>query len=368
MTTTGELQRRLGSARERLAAAGASGLVVGPGADLRYLCGHDVHLNERITALVVRADDEPVLVTPTLERSLAAGSPVGELGIEVAGWDETDDPYAAIAARITGPGVLVSDRMWAQHVFGLQCAIGAPVTDGGALMAGLRAVKSPEEVESLRAAAHAIDSVHDAIGQWLRPGRTEREVAADLDAAIRAAGHARVDFVIVGSGPNGASPHHDAGDRTIEAGDLVVVDIGGTMPDGYCSDSTRTYLAGGGPTAEVGDLYRLLQRAQQAARDSVRAGVPAEQVDAAARALIADGGYGAQFIHRTGHGIGLETHEPPYIVEGNAQPLAAGTALSVEPGIYLDGRFGARIEDIVVATETGVDVLNRTTRELRVVG
>ncbi|WP_153503722.1 M24 family metallopeptidase [Cumulibacter manganitolerans] len=367
MTTTGELQARLARCREQTAAGGFAAFVAGPGAELRYLCGHDVHLNERLTALIVPADGDPVLLTPVLERSLALASPVADLGLDVLAWAETEDPYPLIAGLVPGGRVAVSERMWAQHVFGLQRA-GLRVTGGGALMSALRAVKSAEEVASLRAAARAIDSVHAGIERWLRPGRTETAVAADLHAAIRDAGHAQVDFVIVASGPHGANPHHEPGDRAVEAGDMVVVDIGGTMPDGYCSDSTRTYVVGGDPSKEMTAMYDVLRAAQQAARDTVRAGVSAERVDAAARDVITAGGYGAAFIHRTGHGIGLETHEEPYIVGGNHAPLAAGSAFSIEPGIYLDGRFGARIEDIVVATGTGIDVLNATTRELRVVG
>lgn len=368
MTTTDELRRRLDRARQLLASSGQAAFVASPGADLRYLCGHDVHLNERITALVVRANAEPVLVTPVLEKAVALHSPIGALGLDVATWNETDDPYALINELAGGPSIAVSERMWAQHMFGMHAAGEVSLSSGADLMADLRAVKSAEEIESLRRAAHTIDSVHHDMDRWLRAGRTENEVAADLRAAILDAGHATVDFVIVGSGPNGASPHHDASDRVIETGDMVVVDIGGTLPDGYCSDSTRTYLAGGAPTDEMATMYDVLYRAQQAARDAVRAGVSAQSVDRAARDVISEAGYGDQFIHRTGHGIGLETHEPPYIVEGNSAPLAAGSAFSVEPGIYLDGRFGARIEDIVVATESGIDVLNKSARELRVVG
>jgi Xaa-Pro aminopeptidase len=206
--------------------------------------------------------------------------------------------------------------------------------------------------------------VHARVGEWLRVGRTEAQVGADIAAAILAEGHVAVDFTIVGSGPNGASPHHELSDRTIEAGDLVVVDIGGMTATGYRSDCTRTYVVGGVPEASVAEWYGVLQAAQEAATAAVRPGVTAEDVDAAARRVIDEAGWGEHFIHRTGHGIGLDTHEAPYIVEGNALPLQPGMAFSVEPGIYLAGRCGARIEDIVVCTDDGVRILDNGPREL----
>jgi Xaa-Pro aminopeptidase len=202
------------------------------------------------------------------------------------------------------------------------------------------------------------------MAEWLRVGRTEAEVGADIAAAIIDEGHVSVDFVIVGSGPNGASPHHELSDRTIEAGDLVVVDLGGGTPTGYRSDCTRTYVVGRSPGPEVAEWYGVLQAAQKAATDAVRPGVTAEAIDAAARTVIADAGWGEHFIHRTGHGIGLDTHEAPYVVAGNELPLEPGMAFSVEPGIYLAGRYGARIEDIVVCTDDGVRILNGGPREL----
>jgi Xaa-Pro aminopeptidase len=226
--------------------------------------------------------------------------------------------------------------------------------------------KNAAEVAALRQAGAAIDRVHARVPGWLRPGRTEREVGADIAEAIVAEGHARTDFVIVGSGPNAASPHHELSERLLRPGDAVVVDIGGTMPSGYCSDSTRTYAIGE-PPAEFTAYYQVLYDAQEAACVAVRPGVTAESVDAAAREPITRAGFGAAFFHRTGHGIGLEAHEDPYIVAGNSEPLEPGMAFSVEPGIY-PGPHGARIEDIVVCTEDGYERLNHTPRELVVIG
>jgi Xaa-Pro aminopeptidase len=234
----------------------------------------------------------------------------------------------------------------------------------GPVLTGLRIRKSPEEIAALRRAGKAIDRVHERMAEWLRPGRTEAQVGRDIAEAIVAEGHASVEFVIVGSGPNGASPHHELSDRVIERGDPVVVDIGGITAEGYCSDCTRTYVAGGQPDEEFTRYYQVLARAQQAACAAVRPGVSAQSIDAAAREVITDAGYGEYFVHRTGHGIGLEAHEEPYLVAGNAEPLAAGMAFSVEPGIYLPGRHGARIEDIVACTSTGVDSLNVARRDL----
>jgi Xaa-Pro aminopeptidase len=236
--------------------------------------------------------------------------------------------------------------------------IASPVVDR------LRMVKSAAEVEELALAGAAIDRVHARMADWLRVGRTEAEVGADIAAAIIEEGHTGVDFTIVGSGPNGASPHHELSGRTVQAGDLVVVDIGGETATGYRSDCTRTYVVGGSPSAEVAEWYAVLQAAQEASVASVRPGVTAEDVDAAARRVIDDAGWGEHFIHRTGHGIGLDTHEAPYIVEGNTIPLVPGMAFSVEPGIYLAGQCGARIEDIVVCTEDGVRNLDNGPREL----
>jgi Xaa-Pro aminopeptidase len=234
-----------------------------------------------------------------------------------------------------------------------------------AALRGLRMRKSPAEVAALREAGAAIDRVHAQVAGWLRPGRTERAVGADIAEAIVAEGHARADFVIVGSGPNAASPHHELSGRVLRPGDAVVVDIGGTMPSGYCSDCTRTYAIGE-PPAGFTAYYSVLKDAQEAACAAVKPGVSAEAVDAAARGPITAAGYGESFFHRTGHGIGLETHEDPYIVAGNAEPLDAGMAFSVEPGIY-PGPHGARIEDIVVCTDDGAERMNRGTRELIVV-
>jgi Xaa-Pro aminopeptidase len=325
------------------------------------------HESERLTCLVVPADGPPILIVPRLELRGAHASPAGALDLEIIGWDETDDPYALVARRLGSVAAVgLSDRMWALMVLRLRAALPTVRQELASLaLRDLRARKSPAEVAALRAAAEAIDRVHAQVPGWLRPGRTEAEVAADISEAILAEGHATADFAIVGSGPNGASPHHTASGRVLQRGDTVVVDIGGTMPTGYCSDCTRTYAIGAVP-AEVAEYYQVLKDAQAAACAAVRPGVTAAAVDAAARMPISAAGYGEYFVHRTGHGIGLETHEDPYIVAGNAETLQAGHAFSVEPGIY-PGPSGARIEDIVVCTTDGCERLNQVSRELIVV-
>jgi Xaa-Pro aminopeptidase len=341
---------------------------VTPGPDLTYLTGYRAIALERLTCLVVPSSGDPVLVAPGLEVPAASASPLGQLDISIQGWAETDDPYAMVSDLSSGAEVVaLSDSMTAAAVLRLRDAMPTARQQlAGPILRELRMIKSSVEVEHLRRAGQAIDRVHEQVPGLLRPGRSEREVGEDIAEAIIEAGHVTVDFVIVASGPNGASPHHELSDRLLDVGDTVVVDIGGTMPSGYCSDSTRTYAIGYAPDDFVA-YYEVLQDAQRLAVESVRPGVTAESVDAVARSTITEAGYGDHFIHRTGHGIGLETHEDPYIVEGNVEPLREGMVFSVEPGIYLPDQHGARIEDIVVVTETGVDSLNNTTHDLVVV-
>ncbi len=355
------VERAAGAAAD----AGLAALLLTPGPDLRYLTGYDAHQLERLTCLAVPADRAPFMVVPRLELPAAQASPAGGMGFEIVPWDETDDPYALVAKRLgalSGP-VGLSDRMWALMVLRFRETLPGVGQELASLaLGGLRVRKTPAEVSALREAGAAIDRVHTRVPGWLRAGRTERQVAADIADAIIQEGHARVDFTIVGSGPNAASPHHEVSDRVLQRGDAVVVDIGGTMPSGYCSDCTRTYVIGEAPP-DFAAYYRVLRDAQQAAFAAVQPGVSAEAVDAAARRPIAADGYGEYFVHRTGHGIGLETHEDPYIVSGNAEPLQPGMAFSIEPGIY-PGPHGARIEDIVICTGQGGERLNNVSREL----
>ncbi|HWC79251.1 MAG TPA: Xaa-Pro peptidase family protein [Pseudonocardiaceae bacterium] len=363
------LRARLERAAAAAARAGVDALLIAPGSDLRYLLGAEGGSFERLTCLVLPAagtDGTPALVVPKLEAPGYAQVPTDELGVELVTWVDGEDPFRLANAR-TGSAkrVAVSDMAPALHAFGLRDdRPEVAQVLAGPVLRELRMRKDAAEVAALRKAGAAIDRVHARVGEWLRPGRTEAEVGADIAAAIVAEGHTVAEFVIVGSAANGASPHHELSDRVIEAGDVVVVDIGGPIAEGYNSDSTRTYVLGEPSQADVRDTYAVLQAAQAAAVAAVRPGATAESIDAAARTVIAEAGFGEYFIHRTGHGIGLDVHEEPYIVGGNTIALEPGMAFSVEPGIYQAGRWGARIEDIVVVTEDGVESVNNQPHDL----
>lgn len=353
-------------AADTASTVGLGAIVVTPGANLRYLTGYDAVPLERITALVIRADGDPFLLVPRLEKLAALASPVHALDLRVITWDETDDPYRMIADATSGiKAIGIADDMTADKVLRLGTAMpGVEQRLAGAVLDRLRQRKSPAELAALREAAEAIDRVHARVPDLLRVGRTEAEVGADIEQMIREEGHVSVDFVIVASGPNAASPHHAVSDRVLQAGEPIVIDIGGTMPSGYCSDCTRTYAIDQPPRQFLESYARLLQ-AQQDAVGSIRPGVTAGAVDARARDGLGD--LAEYFIHRTGHGIGLVTHEEPYIMASSDVIIEPGMAFSVEPGFYVEGRWGARIEDIVVCTEDGVESLNRRPRSLFVV-
>nr|WP_199189050.1 Xaa-Pro peptidase family protein [Corynebacterium sp. 13CS0277] len=352
---------RMGRATALARELGARGVVVPSGMLLQYFTGMTIDSHERLSCLVL-GGERPVLLTPAVDTPQVDAA----LGVEQRSWADGSSPYAIVADVLGGGAgpVVVGQDLTANHVLRLQALVGAEMLLAEEALAPLLQIKDPAEVAALADAGAAIDRVHAAVPALLQPGRTEAEVAAQLRELILAE-HARVDFIIVGSGENGARPHHDYSDRVLAPGDMVVVDIGGTMPSGYCSDCTRTYVVPGGAThPRLAEAYEVLRAAQQAALDAVRPGVPVARVDAAARDLITAAGFGAEFFHRTGHGIGLSTHEEPSIAGDNEQLLAPGMVFSVEPGIYLDGLGGARIEDIVVVTDTGVRRLNSRPRTL----
>jgi Xaa-Pro aminopeptidase len=302
------------------------------------------------------------LVVPGLEAARVEPRP-DEFTIRP--WGETDDPVAIVAALLPDDliRVAIGDQTWALFLLRLQAAVPkANFESATPITRELRMRKGPEEVAALAAVGAAADRVAATLAGMHWIGRTERELSAEISAGLRREGHDRVNFAIVGSGPNGASPHHSAAERVIEAGDVIVCDFGGTM-DGYCSDITRV-VSVGPPSAEVEATWSVLRAAQQAAFERVAPGVAAQEVDRAARAVIAAAGFGEYFIHRTGHGIGLEEHEEPYIVEGNDILLEEGMAFSIEPGIYLPGRWGIRLEDIVVVEGSGGRRLNNAPRDL----
>ncbi len=346
-------------------------LLLSVGPDLPWLIGYQAMPLERLTMLVVPRDGEPVLVVPRLEAPRVVDRP----GLfSMRPWTETEDPLDLVAELVGMAGAIaIDDRTWARFVLDFQVRRpDAAYSRASTITGPLRAVKDAAEIDVLARAGAAADRVAEALQHGETPliGHTEAEVSAEIGRRLLAEGHQRVNFAIVGAGENAASPHHDATERLIAPGEVVLCDFGGTMlgPDGagYCSDTTRCVYTGP-PPAEFVELYGVLEAAQAAAAVAGTVGRPAAEVDAAARDLIAAGGFGEAFIHRTGHGIGIEEHEDPYIVAGNDQPLVAGNAFSVEPGIYLEGRWGARIEDIVVATDDGPLALNHTDHSLLVV-
>lgn len=359
-------ESRLARAQELTAAAGLTALFITPGPDLRYLTGSRAATFERLTALVISPSGGAQVVVPRLELAALRESAVGELGLPVHDWVDGQDPYALAASAVEGEigRYAVSDATPALHTVPLAARCGSGPELATAVLRELRMIKDQSEIESLREAGAAIDRVHARVVDFLKSGRTEREVEADIRTAIVAEGHTAAEFIIVGSGPNGADPHHEVSDRVIEDGDVVVIDIGGPIEPGYNSDCTRTYCVGT-PSDRIAQQYDVLLRAQAAAVAAVRPGVRAEQIDAAARDVLVAAGLGEQFVHRTGHGIGLSVHEEPYIVSGNDIELRSGMAFSIEPGIYFPGSWGARIEDIVIVTDDGCEPLNREPHELK---
>ncbi len=361
---TVEYATRIARARSALRKEALDALCVSVGSDLPYLTGYRAMALERVTMFVLPVDGPPVLVVPALEAPRVE-DPRG--AFSVVGWAETDDPIAIIDELLVDAAtVAFGDETWARFLIELQeVRPSRTFLRAGPIMASLRMRKSTEEIDALRAAAATVDAVVEQLEGVRFSGRTERDVSREIVDRTIAAGHDSMDFWIVASGPNGASPHHEPGDRVIEHGDAVVVDFGGHQ-DGYCSDTTRMFVVGE-PPAGFDAAYAVLREAQEAATEAVKPGVTAESLDAVAREIITEAGYGDRFIHRLGHGIGMDTHEHPYLVEGNEQVIERGMAFSIEPGIYVPGEWGMRIEDIVAVTADGVERLNTSDRAYRIV-
>ena len=359
--TTFDFAARLARAREALAAQGCDVLLLSLGADLPYFTGYRAMPLERLTMLVVPVAGPAVLVVPALEAPRVTPCPGA---FDIAPWQEGEDPLALVAARCRGVRrPAIGDTTWAKFLLALQERLpDAAFGPASAVTGGLRVRKEPAELALLRAASAAADRVAVRLAATEFSGKTERRLSAEVAALVVEEGHEAATFAIVGAGPHGASPHHEAGDRVIRTGDAVVVDFGGRW-EGYHSDITRTFFVGE-PPARFREVYDTVRAAQQAGVAAAGPGVPAQEVDRAARRVITAAGFGEFFIHRTGHGIGLEEHEAPYIIEGDTTLLEAGMVFSVEPGIYLPGEFGVRIEDIVAVTPSGADRLNEAPRDL----
>lgn len=358
---------RIQRAQELLRRESIDLLLVSPSSDLVYLLGLGAHASERPTLLALRADSAPLLLAPGFEAVRAAG-----MGVNIVAWEETDDPYAMLADALTSlpecPRVAVSDQAWASYLLGIQKVLPGTYIPASPVLRDLRMFKDSTEIALLKDAGQRTD---EAFGLLLQSaefrGQTEREVAEELRRAMSYVGLNLGDWgPIVASGPNSASPHHLTGERVIAEGDAVVLDFGGAV-GGYRSDTTRTVHVGD-PDERFREVYEAVQSAQEAGVGAARAGKRAADVDQVTRDVIEQAGYGPYFTHRTGHGLGLDGHEEPYIIRGNLLELRPGMVFSVEPGVYIPGEFGVRIEDIVVVTEGNALRLNNSPRELIVVG
>ncbi len=366
---------RLEATQAAVAEQGLAALLVGVGPELEWLSGYAAHGIERLNLLVIPADGPISYISPRLEAPAARqAAGLGAELVELLHWEETEDPFRLLPPLLeqrAGAHVLVSDGLRAAFVLRLQSVLpGARWGVASQLLAPMRRIKDDEEVALLRAAAQAADRAIERVIAGPLIGRTEAEIARSVRDALVEEGHDTAEFAIVASGPNSASPHHEPGARLIGPGEPLLLDIGGRRA-GYCSDITRTVWVAGedgsAPDASFATIYQLTASAQAAARAAVRPGVTFEALDATAREIISAGGYGDHFIHRLGHGIGLEVHEEPYVVSGNRSTAVAGNTFSCEPGIYLEGRYGVRIEDAMVCTSTGGESLNAAPRELRTV-
>lgn len=358
----GVYRDRLRAAQAAMDQRGIDYLLVSPSSDLVYLLGYPAHTSERLTALVVPRTAPPFIVVPTLEAPRLAERAAL---VEIVAWEETTDPIGLLARRLgAGATVGVSEQLWSGFLLRLIAALpSARFVNAAVVLRDLRVVKAPEELAALREAGRRTDAVwEEFVATTTLTGKTEREVGREIATLMERHGLGEPAFLICASGPASASPHHLTGERRMQAGDAVVFDFGGNV-DGYKSDITRTVHVGE-PDEEFRRVYALVDRARAAAFAAVRPGVPCASIDRAARAVIAEAGYGEYFIHRVGHGLGLDVHEEPYLVEGNQEALRPGMVFSDEPGVYLPGRFGVRIEDSVACTAAGGELLNNARRDL----
>ena len=364
MTDSNLLESRWAAISARLVKDGADALVLSTGFDLVYLSTYEARASERLTAFVGRpgSNELPRMIVPKIEMPEVPKTSA----FDISGWTDDQDPIAMIVELIgDARRVLVSDEMWAHYLLRLKAAM--PDTEFVSLsdsLGGLRSVKSDSEMQALQTVGGLANSVAAQIqrGDVALVGRTELEIQADVTGRMLAAGHEQVEFCIVASGPNSASPHHNPTERVVQPNEIVLFDFGGKH-EGYCSDITRCVFTGPIPD-DVAATYAILKKAQQAAVDAARPGATLGDVDAAARSVIADAGFGDNFIHRTGHGIGTEVHEQPYVKAGNDEIVAVGHAFSIEPGIYLDGKWGIRLEDIVVILDDGALRCSTTDHDL----
>lgn len=362
-------QSRIERARDLMRDQGIDLLFIGPSADFSYFTGHPARTSERLTALMIPYDGKPAIVVPRLEAPLIADLE-GDFEFDV--WEETENPISFVSERIRrlgGESIAINDQIWAGFVLQLQHQLpNRNYARGADVLKRLRSVKDQFELDLLKEASRRTDEAWiDFTTNVKVIGRTEEEVADDLKGAMVDHGLPEIAFCIVASGPNGASPHHHTGDRRIQAGDPIVMDFGG-IRDGYFSDVTRTPVAGQVPDDDFTTAYNVVLEAQQAAFEKIAPGIACQEIDRAARSVITEHGYGEYFIHRVGHGIGMTGHEDPYLVEGNQEPLQPGMVVSDEPGVYIPGKWGIRIEDSVGVTDNGGERYNHVSREITILG
>lgn len=359
-----DYEGRLRRLRKAMVEKGINAVLLSLGPDLPYFTGYEAHPTERLTMAAI-TEANAALFVPRLEAPKVADSPM-----TLRAWDETDDPVALVAEAVgRRPEVLaIGEQTWSVFTLALQERFPTAQWLGASeVTRELRIRKDEAEVKALATAAAQADAVARRLPEEVGfAGSTESRVSARIREMLVEEGHDQSLFAIVASGPNGASPHHDPANRTIQPGELVVCDFGGSV-GGYRSDTTRT-MSVGEPSSRQREVHGVVLSAQSAAQAAVRPGVTCEEIDRIARGVITEAGYGEWFVHRTGHGIGLDVHEDPYLVQGNARELEEGMAFSIEPGIYLPGEFGVRIEDIVVCGGEGARMLNGSPRDLAVVG
>jgi len=364
-----DYERRFRRCQAALRDAGAAGTVLFPGSNLRYVTGFAGDPGERYLLCLLPAEGDPAFVAPALYgEQLRAETWLSD----VRTYADDEDPRGLLRTTATDLDLarghlLLDPAMHARFVFGLRGAL-PDATFGLAesLFGRLRARKDETELDALRRAAALTDGVVEEIRALDAVGSTERDLADEIEAALTAAGGEELAFeVVVAAGGNGARPHHSPSDRVIEAGDPVVLDFGARV-EGYPSDQTRTVVYGDAdPSEAFQEAFEAVRDAHRAGVEAVEPGIEAGTVDRAARSVLEDRGYGEAFIHRTGHGVGLDVHEEPYIVAGSDRELKPGTVFSVEPGVYLGGEFGVRIEDLVAVTADGCERLNDSLREWR---
>ena len=364
MNNSHPYQDRIRSLQEQMKLKEVDLVSIAPTANMRYLTGFAPHLDERFCSLLISQESYRFVVP-----ELNADQVEAHTGMDVIRWSDTQGPEYALETALRGLGsstgivLAADDSMRADYLLRVQDALlPSKSIPAGVLISSLRVIKSPEEIQTLSQAAALADRAMAVGIEACQPGASERQAAYKIAAYFMENGAQNVDFTIVASGPNGAFPHHEVSDRVMQTGDTVILDIGATFKD-YKSDITRVVHLGE-PPQEVLDVYSAVLKANQAGIAAALAGGKARQVDHAARASLGNDGLGEYFVHRTGHGLGMEGHEPPWITSTSETILESGMVFSVEPGVYLPGKFGVRIEDIVTVTDDGCRVLTGFNHEL----